>query len=53
MLKIFSTSYEEKDWFFPKLMDYTGGGMAGFLTRKIKEARRIGRRTKSRQQRSL
>jgi hypothetical protein len=34
----YHTCQEEKDCFFPKLMEYIDGGIAGFLTRKIKKA---------------
>jgi hypothetical protein len=33
----YHTDLETKDWFFPMLTEYADGGIAGFLTRKIKE----------------
>jgi hypothetical protein len=41
LLKLVKPGYHRdlatKEWFFPTLVDYCDGGIAGFLTRKIKE----------------
>jgi hypothetical protein len=33
----YHNDHETKDWVFPKLAEYVEGGIAGFLTRKIKD----------------